>query len=616
MQDSNEGSDKVGNPAKPGSYQHLNGHASEMFSTCRFPKISYEGTSASVERHCANITLNRAIHHTANHTKEARHGLHELFVAWGLVLHLYAGETAISFGCTTSDEASEVLGIKNTSTCQLEVHPDVVLQDIFRSITISHGSYPAIQDHGKPGKFNTHPYNTAFHIYDRNGKGDQSPPNADELDLLLMVSLPIEVLEVTMSYRTSFLSDKAAANVLQTFGQATRICSQDVHTLVMDMDLLSSWDFKQIIQWNHHLPEPVASCVHSLIEQHVRSQPEAPSVHAWDGKVTYNRLDVLASKLARYLVSIGISVEQFVPLSFEKSIWAVVSLLAVLKAGAACAFIEPSHPVERIRSMLQTMDATVVLCSRASSGIFMSQPCAVTNIIQVDEAFMDTLDLAQFALPSMQPNNAAILLFTSGSTGQPKGIVQEHSTAAFSAETLGGFLGITKGSRNLQWAAYCFDMSVIDMLTALVRGACICIPSEKDRMENLPKAIRDMGVDNAALTPSFAQTIKFASMPKLKTLVFGGEPVSKDDLVGWPKDVRIINGCGPAEASVCIAGEASLECPAKIGREALLLFIPLRTPLSSILLLEHCPVLTCLSQTLSNTQIFSRPIPHPDSVLC
>ena len=519
------------------------------------------------ERHLANITLKRAIDHKADQTKQARHGVHELFAAWGLVLHLYAGETAISFGCTTNDEACQVLGIKNTSTCQLEVQPDVLLQDVFWSIKISPGRCPAVQDQGEPRKSNTHPYNTTFHIYDRHVKGDQIPPNADDFDLVLMVSLPIGVLDVTMSYRASFLSDKAAANVLHTFEQATRVCSQDLHTLVRDMNLLSSRDIEQIIQWNEHLPQSVPSCVHSLIEKHVRNQPEAPSVHAWDGKLTYERLDVLASKLAQYLVSIGMGVEQFVPLCFEKSMWAVVSLLAVLKAGAACAFIEPSHPVERIRSMLQTMDAKVVLCSRASSGIFKSQRCAITNIVEVDEAFIDTIDLSShFSPPSVQPSNAAILLFTSGSTGQPKGIVQEHSTAAFSAETLGGLLGITKGSRSLQWAAYCFDMSVIDMLTTLVRGACICIPSEKDRMENLPKAIRDMGVDNAALTPSFAQTIKSLFVPKLKTFVFGGEPVSRDDLIGWPEDVRIINGCGPAEASVCIAGEASLECPAKIGR--------------------------------------------------
>lgn len=570
MQDSNEGSDKTGNLAKPGPNQDLNGHFPEMFRTCYFPEIFHDEKSPSVERHFTNVTLHRPNDRTADHTKETRHGIYELFAAWGLVLHLYGGETAISFGCTTNDGASQVLRIENTSTCRFEVHPDVMLQDIFRSIKVSQGSCPAIQDHGKAGKSKSRPYNTAFHIYDRHVKDDQIPSNADEFDLVLMVSLPIEVLEVTLSYRASFLSDKAAANVLYTFGQATRICSQEFHTLVRDMNLLSNWDFEQITQWNDHLPQPVPSCVHSLIEQHVRSQPEAPSIHAWDGKLTYKRLSILSSNLARYLVSIGIGVEQFVPLCFEKSMWAVVSLLAVLKAGAACAFIEPSHPMERIRSMLRSMDAKVVLCSRASSGIFISQPCTITNIIEVDAAFIDTIDLSShFSPPSVQPTNAAILLFTSGSTGQPKGIVQEHSTTAFSAETLGGFLGIRKGSRCLQWAAYCFDMSVIDMLTALVQGACICIPSEKDRMEKLPEAIRDMRVDNAALTPSFAQTIKSACMPTLKTLVFGGEPVSRDDLIGWPEDVRIINGCGPAEASVCIAGEASLECPAKIGRKAL-----------------------------------------------
>ena len=543
-------------------------HALETVTASYFPKISHANTSSSIKRHLAKITLDRAINPTANSTKHAKNGSHEVLAAWGLILHLYTRETAISFGCTTDDEAREGLGIKDKSTCQLDVQPDMLPHDIFRSIKLSDRSCPGIQDYcAKPEIPVAHPYNTAIHIHDPHVRNNQTPPNADEFDLVLMVSSRIEVLEVALSFRASFLSDKGASNVLHTFGRAAEVLSLHPYTFVRDMNLLSDWNVQQIMQWNDHLPKPEPSCVHTLIEQHVRSQPEAASVHAWDGTLTYMRLDVLASKLAKYLVSIGTDVEDFVPLCFEKSMWAVVSLLAVLKAGAACAFIEPSHPMERIRCVLQTMDAKVILCSPTSSRIFKSQPGAITNIIEVDEVFIDYIEIpSHLSLPVVQPHNAAILLFTSGSTGQPKGIVQEHSTAAFSAENYGAFLGITKGSRSLQWAAYCFDMSVIDILTALIPGACICIPSETDRMENLPKVMRDMDVDNAALTPSFAQTIKSAYLPKLKTLIFGGEPVSRDDLIGWSKYVRIINGCGPAEASVCIAGEASLECPAKIGR--------------------------------------------------
>lgn len=70
----------------------------------------------------------------------------------------------------------------------------------------------------------------------------------------------------------------------------------------------------------------------------------------------------------------------------------------------------------------------------------------------------------------------------------------------------------------------------------------------------------------AATTPSVAKFLKFAVLPDLRTLIFGGEAVSRDRLEGWPPNVRIINGYGPGEASVCVAGDAFVDCPSRIGK--------------------------------------------------
>ncbi|KAL8897464.1 MAG: hypothetical protein Q9207_007209, partial [Kuettlingeria erythrocarpa] len=332
-------------------------------------------------------------------------------------------------------------------------------------------------------------------------------------------------------------------------------------------DPISASDLLKLKQWNGVVPHPTPRCIHDLVEKQNRRLPNAPAVESWDGSLTYQRLDELSSRLAHYLRSLGATTEEFVPLCFEKSVWAVVSMMAVLKAGAAFTFIDPSHPYDRMQSMLQDTNASILLTSPLVSPTYTAQHSALGHIVEVTETFIDAIEVAPHSsLPAVQPNHAAVALFTSGSTGKPKGIIQEHSTAAFSAQMCATTFGIGPGSRVLQWAAYCFDMSVIDMLMTLVGGGCICIPSEEMRMNSLENAMREMRVDCAAMTPSTAQILKSASLPNLRTLVLGGEAIAKEHLKGWPQQVRIINGYGPGESSVCVAGDALVDCPGNIGK--------------------------------------------------
>ncbi|KAL8785268.1 MAG: hypothetical protein Q9213_003472 [Squamulea squamosa] len=326
-------------------------------------------------------------------------------------------------------------------------------------------------------------------------------------------------------------------------------------------------DIQLLRCWNGTVPQPEPRCVHDLVQEQTRGYPDSLAVCSWDGELTYHELDSLSSQLAHRLVDIGTTAEQIVPLCFEKSQWAVVSMIAVLKAGAAFTFIDPSHPMDRMQSIIQDTDATLLLASPSVISLFASKPKPFKNIIEVTTTLVESVDISQCPpLPMVRPNDAAVVLFTSGSTGRPKGIVQEHSTAAFCAQTCARVYDIHPGCRVLQWAAYCFDMSVIDMLMTLVGGGCVCIPSEEMRLNSLAGTMRQMKVGCSVMTPSVAQIIKSAVLPDLRTLVLGGEAVSRDHLEGWSSNVRIINGYGPGEASICVAGDASIDCPSMIGK--------------------------------------------------
>ncbi|CAE7003018.1 Cyclosporine synthetase [Pyrenophora teres f. teres] len=290
----------------------------------------------------------------------------------------------------------------------------------------------------------------------------------------------------------------------------------------------------------------------NLFAEQVLAQPNAPAICAWDGKMSYSVLDNLSTTLAGYLVKIGVKPEDVVPLCFEKSMWTVVAMLAVLKAGGAFAPLDPDHPASRHKEILRQTSARVVLVSAQHSARWASSSC---HVVTLSEASISQLtaddDLPNF---SATPGNAAYILFTSGSTGIPKGVVLEHRAVSTSCLGHGRAFGITDQSRVLQFTSYTFDFCMAEIITTLLYGGCICVPSDRDRRSDLAKAINAMGANWALLTPSVAQLLNPSDVPTLKILVIGGEQVTSTDWNRWPTSVQLINGYGPTECCIVCAG--------------------------------------------------------------
>ncbi|KAL7780698.1 hypothetical protein CFE70_010723 [Pyrenophora teres f. teres 0-1] len=323
----------------------------------------------------------------------------------------------------------------------------------------------------------------------------------------------------------------------------------------MDSPRVSEHDDRgteKIWAWNYEIPGVTNKCIHDLFAEQVLAQPNAPAICAWDGKMSYSVLDNLSTTLAGYLVKIGVKPEDVVPLCFEKSMWTVVAMLAVLKAGGAFAPLDPDHPASRHKEILRQTSARVVLVSAQHSARWASSSC---HVVTLSEASISQLtaddDLPNF---SATPGNAAYILFTSGSTGIPKGVVLEHRAVSTSCLGHGRAFGITDQSRVLQFTSYTFDFCMAEIITTLLYGGCICVPSDRDRRSDLAKAINAMGANWALLTPSVAQLLNPSDVPTLKILVIGGEQVTSTDWNRWPTSVQLINGYGPTECCIVCAG--------------------------------------------------------------
>ncbi|EAW11679.1 putative nonribosomal peptide synthase [Aspergillus clavatus NRRL 1] len=339
---------------------------------------------------------------------------------------------------------------------------------------------------------------------------------------------------------------------------------------IEQIEMFGEKDLQQILEWNQVYPEVVESTVPQVFAQQVAERPSALAVDAWDGQLTYADLDYFSSILARHLHHLGVGPEVLVPMCFDKSRWAVVAQMSVIKAGGACVNLDPKHPQARLETIVRDAGAPILLCAPSHSGILGS--ALSVHEVTVTEEFIRSLassnDMMASNLPDLSPRNAAYVLFTSGSTGKPKGIVIEHGSLCSSSKAHGSRWGIGPNTRLLQFAAYTFDVSCADIFTTLQRGGCICVPSEHDRLNALPESINHFRCNWAFLTPTVASLLPADNIPSLKTLVLGGEASSWDTIAKWHSVLDLIVCYGPAECSVYCSGAppaTATSDPANLG---------------------------------------------------
>ena len=339
-----------------------------------------------------------------------------------------------------------------------------------------------------------------------------------------------------------------------------RICSQFQHTLcqlcichdqdrIQDIQTINPEDHETLWRWNANLPDAVDSCIHSLIEQITLEDPNAQAICAWDGELSYGDLDLQSSRVAHHLRGMGVGPEVRVPLLFNKSKWFVVAILGVLKAGGTFAPLEPSHPSARLASIVDQLKADILVCSPGNSDRCTTFPgCRFFVLDDSSFARLAENDIAPYV--EITPGDAAYVVFTSGTTGIPKGIVIEHRQYCSGAKEHSKALLFDRKSRHLQFASHSFDTGIEDILTTLLTGGCICIPSEEERNNDIVGAINRLNVTKADLTPSFLNNIEPREVPSLKVLILGGEPLTRNTIKNWASHVRLINAYGTSECSV------------------------------------------------------------------
>ena len=189
-----------------------------------------------------------------------------------------------------------------------------------------------------------------------------------------------------------------------------------------------------------------------------------------------------------------------------------------------------------------------MLCSLASASLWQASGLTVQI---VDNVAIESLpSVSGMPLVTVSPSNALFIIFTSGSSGTPKGAIVEHHNFLTTARAQEVGFNMLPSSRVLQFASYQFDASVMEILTTLTVGACVCVPNERAKARSIIDVVNDFRITWTFLTPSVAKLMKPADVPCLQTLILGGEAMTKQNVETWGGHVQLMNGYGPCECTI------------------------------------------------------------------
>ncbi|KAK8130645.1 AMP-binding enzyme (aureobasidin A1 biosynthesis complex) [Apiospora kogelbergensis] len=369
--------------------------------------------------------------------------------------------------------------------------------------------------------------------------------------LVLEANIESAFIDVHARYDPTVIQPWLVRDLLRRLGFVMSQLSSAGRAPLSSIKTMTQDDEDRIWQWNKTVPPPVDRCVHELIEDRVRLNPNAEAVSAWDGNFTYAELERLANHLAACLVGThGVKPGLLVPLLFEKSKWTPVSMLGVMKAGAAFILLDDSKPREQLLAIVSKAEATLLLCSSSNQAA-----CKLLSerVVAIDEAFFSiTPNPAKDSHKTpgtSRSSDMVYVLFTSGSTGTPKGTIITHGSAVSALTYQPDQFTLTETSRLYDFSSHSFDAAIFATLNMLVTGGTVCIPSDDDRRSDLAGSINTLHANTALLTPSVAMLLKPDQVPNLHTIIFVGEKLKTRDIQPWWGRVKLINSYGPSETT-------------------------------------------------------------------
>ncbi|WP_410586702.1 amino acid adenylation domain-containing protein [Amycolatopsis sp. lyj-23] len=385
-------------------------------------------------------------------------------------------------------------------------------------------------------------------------------PGTSRFDLAFALTETTGGLHGVIEYSTGLFASGTVERLAEHYCLLLAAMAADPGGRASAVPLLTRAETRQLAEWNDTaVPTAADRCLHHLVADQAARTPDAVAVVCGDRQLTYSALVRSANRLAHVLRARGVRTETPVGVFLERSCESIVSLLAVLVAGGAYLPLDPTYPADRLAFMAADSGLRVVV---TTSGLAEAVPAGAGTVVCLDD------DRAEIAAASESapaagagPDHLAYAIYTSGSSGRPKGALMAHRGLTNLVATEATVIAPTAASRVLAVASFGFDASLWDIVMALCFGGALCVATGEERLPGpeLAGLMVRQAITHATLAPSALASLP-ATPPDLAVLTSTGEAVTTEVVRRWAPGRRFLNGYGPTE---CTVGATIGECRAE-----------------------------------------------------
>jgi amino acid adenylation domain-containing protein len=301
----------------------------------------------------------------------------------------------------------------------------------------------------------------------------------------------------------------------------------------------------------------IEQSIYSRFAEQVAQFPHRPAIWTEQNKWTYEELSARVDAMASALLERLDDGEGRVALIFDHNAPMIAGMLAAMRAGKAYVPLDPGYPEQRLQMMLQDSSPQAILIEAGHRDL-ANRLCGGGLPIVVEG---EARDNASTEFPSSGPRDLAYILYTSGSTGQPKGVMQSHRNVLHFIRAYTNGLLLAPTDRLTLLSSYSFDAAVMGIFGGILNGACVCPWSVRDNgFAELGAWIRKAGISIYHSTPTVFREFLAATDPSerisVRRVVLGGEAVLRHDVdrfrTFFEPGTILVNGLGPTESTVTL----------------------------------------------------------------
>lgn len=360
-------------------------------------------------------------------------------------------------------------------------------------------------------------------------------------------------LEINIELNTAIFDTSTVETMARRFGHIFRDLTTAATTPVSALSLLDDDQRAAEIQAGvGSVRERSSGTVVSRFVGQARQRPDDLAVMAGDDRHTYGQVMARAASISRRLAAGGVGRGDRVGVLTDRNADLPASVIAVMALGAIYVPLDPGNPALRNVEIIEDAQLSYVVGHRAHVDPVLSRVPASASVEVLPLEAVDD-DVHDGALEDRaSEDEPAYLLYTSGSTGRPKGVIVTHHNVANFVDNVAELFEMTPRDQVLGFASVGFDVSIFEMLSALMTGASVHLVPHDDRLDidALQRFIREHAITITDLPPSVMSLLDPSEFDDLRIVFVGGEAFSGELVDLWATNRRFFNGYGPTECTV------------------------------------------------------------------